>query len=112
MFKLELKYKNQILFAKLKGVLDRKNSYKINNYLNYVIKKHGIKHLVYDWQELKMIDNYGLDALLKSKYYIKKNKGKIYVEGAYGSLEYLRRYLKIPKNECNNLVRERKIYKC
>ena len=109
MFKLELEYKNQILFAKLKGVLDRKNSYKINNYLNYVIKKHEIKHLVYDWQELKMIDNYGLDALLKSKYYIKKNKGIINVYGANRSLEYLRRYLKMTKIENINLVKERKV---
>ena len=39
MFKLELEYKNGILFARLKGILNRKNSYKINNYLNPVIKK-------------------------------------------------------------------------
>ena len=32
MFKLELEYKNGILFARLKGILNRKNSYKINNY--------------------------------------------------------------------------------
>ena len=34
MFKLELEYKNEVLFARLKGVLDRKASFKINNYLN------------------------------------------------------------------------------
>ena len=48
MFKLELEYKDEILFARLKGILDRKASYKINNYLNPVIKKHEIKNLVYN----------------------------------------------------------------
>lgn len=43
MFKMELEYKNGILFARLKGILNRKNSYKINNYLNPVLKKHNIK---------------------------------------------------------------------
>jgi len=47
MFKLELEYKDEILFARLKGILDRKASYKINNYLNPVIKKHEIKNLEY-----------------------------------------------------------------
>ncbi len=107
MFKLELEYKNRILFAKLKGVLNERNSYKINNYLNYVIKKHNIKHLVYDWEDLKMIDNCGLDALIKSKYYIKQNKGIINVYGAKRSLEYLRRYLRIPKLEDVNVIKER-----
>ena len=35
MFKLELEYKDEILFARLKGNLDRKASYKINNYLSH-----------------------------------------------------------------------------
>ena len=51
MFKLELEYKNGILFARLKGILNRKNSYKINNYLNPVIKKHEIKYLVYNFEQ-------------------------------------------------------------
>ena len=46
MFKLELEYKNWILFARLKGILNRKNSYKINNYLNPLIKKHQIKNVI------------------------------------------------------------------
>lgn len=96
MFKMELEYKNGILFARLKGVLNRKNSYKINNYLNYVLKKHEIKYLIYNWEGLKSIDNEGLDALKRSKYYMKCNKGIVRVCGALDSLEYLRRYLKIP----------------
>lgn len=95
MFKMELEYKNKVLFARLKGVLNIKYCYKINNYLNYVIKKHNIKYLVYNWEELDSIDNYGLDAISLSKYYVKKNKGFIRICNAKGSLDYLRRYLHI-----------------
>ena len=73
MFKLELEYKDEILFARLKGILDRKASYKINNYLNPVIKKHEIKNLVYNFEKLEMVDNSGIEALINSKYYIKCN---------------------------------------
>ena len=80
MFKLELEYKNGILFARLKGILNRKNSYKINNYLNPVIKKHEIKYLVYNFEDLEMID-----------------KGVIKVCGVHGAQEYLCKYLKLSK---------------
>lgn len=99
MFKMELEYKNGVLFARLNGKLNRKNSYKINNYLNPVIKKHNIKCLVYNFKNLESVDNSGIDAILESKYSIKLNKGIIRVYGANGFTEALRRYLKIPKIE-------------
>jgi anti-anti-sigma factor len=97
MFKMELEYKNGILFARLKGILNRKNSYKINNYLNPVLKKHNIKCLVYNFENLESVDNTGIDAILNSKYTIKLNKGVIRVCGSSGYNEALRRYLKIPR---------------
>ena len=103
MFKLELEYKNKVLFARLKGVLDRKASFKINNYLNSVIKKHNIKNLVYNFEKLEMVDNAGIDSLLNSKYYIKCNKGSIKVCGVNKVNTYLCKYLKLPivKNEAD-----------
>ena len=96
MFKLELEYKNEILFARLKGILDRKASYKINNYLNPVIKKHEIKNLVYNFEKLEMVDNSGIESLINSKYYIKCNKGAIKVCGVSNANLYLCKYLKFP----------------
>lgn len=96
MFKLELEYKNDVLFARLKGILNRKGSFKINNYLNTVIRKHGIKNLVYNFKDLEMIDSSGIDSLLNSKYYIKCNKGSIKVYGVSDANKYLCKYLKFP----------------
>lgn len=95
MLKLEMEYKEGILFARLKGILNKKSSYKINNYLNPVIKKHNIKYLVYNLKDLEMIDARGIDALENSKYYIKCNKGVIKACEVSKEHEYLCKYLKI-----------------
>lgn len=97
MFKMELEYKKGVLFARLKGTLNRRGSFKINNYLNSVIKKHNIKYLVYNFKDLKMIDEVGVNAIINSKRKIKENKGTIKVCNTFGYFEYLRKYLKLKK---------------
>ena len=77
MLKMDLEFNRGILFVRLKGKLLRKSSYKINNYLNPVLKKHKIKYLVYNFFFLEDIDASGIDAILNTKYIIKNNKGKI-----------------------------------
>lgn len=77
MLKMDLEYIRGILFVRLGGVLNRKSTYKINNYLVPVLLKHKIKYLVYNLYELDEIDESGIDALLNSKCAIRSNKGKI-----------------------------------
>lgn len=77
MLKMDLEFNKGILFVRLKGKLLRKNSYKITNYLNPVLKKHKIKYLVYNFFFLEDIDSSGIDAIINTKYIIKNNKGKI-----------------------------------
>lgn len=77
MLKMDLEYNQGILFVRLNGILNNKNSYKINNYLNPILKKHKIKYLVYNLCLLKDIDESGIDAILNTKIEIKNNKGKI-----------------------------------
>ncbi len=77
MLKMDMEYTKGILFVRLDGVLDRKNCYKLNNYLVPVILKHKIKYLVYNMYLLEDIDSSGIDAILNSKCAIKANKGKI-----------------------------------
>ncbi len=77
MLKVDMEYDKGILYVRLKGVLDRKASYKINNYVVPVILKHKIKYLVFNLYDLLDIDEPGLDALLNTKCAIRTNKGKI-----------------------------------
>ena len=67
MLKMDMEYTKGILFVRLDGVLDRKNCYKLNNYIVPVILKHKIKYLVYNMYLLEDIDSSGIEA----------NKGKI-----------------------------------
>lgn len=77
MLKMDMEYIRGILFVRLGGILNRKNTYKINNYLVPVLLKHRIRYLVYNLYELNEIDESGLDALLNTKCAIRANKGKI-----------------------------------
>ncbi len=77
MLKVEMEYEKGILYVRLKGVLERKVCYKINNYIVPTVLKHKVKYLVFNLFELKDIDEAGLDALLNTKCAIRTNKGKI-----------------------------------
>lgn len=81
MLKININYTNNILYVSLDGILNRMTSYKINNYLIPVILKRNIKCLVYDLDNLNILDDAGVDALLNTKYAIKDNKGSIYLNG-------------------------------
>ncbi len=79
MLKMDMEYERGILFIRLKGILNRRVSYKINNYLVPVISKHTIKNVIFNFANLKSIDESGVDAILNTKCAVKRNKGKIYL---------------------------------
>lgn len=79
MLKMDMEYEVGILFIRLKGILNRRVSYKINNYLVPVISKHKIKYVIFNLGNLKSIDESGVDAILNTKCVVKRNKGKIYL---------------------------------
>ena len=79
MLKLDLEYVQKILFIRLEGTITRRYSYKINNYIVPVIKKHDIKNIVFNLEKVKGIDESGVDAILNVKCTIKRNEGKIYL---------------------------------
>lgn len=81
MLKMDLEYNKGIFFIRLNGALTRKNSYKINNYIIPVIKKHHLKNVIINLNELNEIDDAGMNALLNTKCMVKCNKGKLYVCG-------------------------------
>ena len=95
MLNMDLEYNKGILFVRLKGKLNRKSSYKLNNYLVPVLLKHKIRYLVYNLYELSDIDEAGVDAMLKTQCAIKANKGKICLCEVSESLEQMLKRLKI-----------------
>lgn len=79
MLKMDLEYQNGILFIRLKGNLNRRTKYKFDCYLNPLLEKHKIKKVIYNLSQLKSVDESGIDAVLKTKCIIRRNKGKIYL---------------------------------
>ncbi|MBQ9833741.1 MAG: STAS domain-containing protein [Bacilli bacterium] len=105
MLNMDLEYNKGILFVRLKGNLNRKSSYKLNNYLVPVLLKHKIRYLVYNLYELSDIDEAGVDAMLNTKCAIKANKGKICLCEVSKSLEQILKRLKI-----KSVSNERKVF--
>lgn len=105
MLNMDLEYNKGILFVRLKGNLNRKSSYKLNNYLVPVLLKHKIRYLVYNLFELTEIDEAGVDAMLNTKCAIKANKGKICLCEVSSSLEQMLKRLKI-----KSVSNERKVF--
>lgn len=81
MLKMNLEYKDDTLYVYLKGVLNKRNCYKINSYLNPILKKHKISNLILILIHLRDIDEVGLDSLKRVKYLIKDNNGNMKVLG-------------------------------
>ncbi len=79
MLKMDLEYNDGVLFMRLKGSLERKNTYKLHNYLIPVLLKHKVKYLVCNLYDLERVDEPGIDALIKAKWAIKINEGKFYL---------------------------------
>lgn len=75
MLKINSEYVKGILFVRIEGNLNRRNSYQLNNYLIPVILKHRIKFLVYNLYNLENIDMVGKSALEKCAKAIDANKG-------------------------------------
>ena len=76
---IDIEYKNKIMHIRLKGNLTKKNSKRINYYINPILEKHCIKKVIYNVHNLKDIDYFGIDALKRSKVIVKKNHGKIII---------------------------------
>ncbi|HJJ17043.1 MAG TPA: STAS domain-containing protein [Bacilli bacterium] len=75
MLRINSEYVKGILFVRIEGNLNRRNSYKLKSYLIPAILKHRIKFLVYNLYNLNDIDMVGKKALEQSAKAIDVNKG-------------------------------------
>ena len=104
MLKMDIEYKKDILFVRLKGILNTKNVYKINNYLIPVLKKHNIKYLIYNFYSLEDIESSGIDAIINSKCVVKNNNGKMYFCNVNDKIKE-----KLKKVRCTRIVNEKDV---
>lgn len=95
--KIDMEYRSPILFVRISGSINKKNNYRLNNYLINLLKKYNIKYLVCNLRELDDIDISGMEALINLKCIIKSNKGQMLLCGMHSKLEEYLKPLKIKR---------------
>jgi len=78
---INMEFHKGVLFVRLKGVLIENTTNKLINEVTKFIKENGIRNIVYNIENLKQIDCYGINALINNYDICKKNNGKSLVCG-------------------------------
>ncbi len=79
MLDIDIEAVRGILFVRLNGVLDRQNTFKLNNEVTQLLKKIGIKNIVFNIDGLESIDKYGVKALRNSFKICQNNQGRSFL---------------------------------
>ena len=99
MLNIDIEYKRGILFIRLKGILNKSTSLKLDAILDSAIVGAGIKYLMINCEKLNSIDNEGLKVINKRCLELLGNEGKLLV---CGFNEYVR--LKIESSSLDKLI--------
>lgn len=103
MLNLNMEYKSGVLIVRLIGSLNKLTANKLTDTLIPIIISQGIKNLVYNFNELKSIDETGFKTLLLGYNAILSNNGEVLVVNNRFNLEYFK--------EVNNELSALKILK-
>ena len=87
---INMEYKSGVLFVRLIGSLNKLTSYKLTDTLIPIITSQGIKNLVYNFDELKSIDEVGNKTLLLGYNAILRNGGNVLVVENKFNIEYFK----------------------
>lgn len=79
MLDIEIEPFRGILFVRLSGYLNRQNINKLNKEVIKLVKKIGIKNIVFNLENVKEIDKYGENVLIKSFNICLSNKGQMFI---------------------------------
>jgi len=69
-------FRKGIFFVRLKGDLNKNTISKLEKRVTNVVKKNGIRNIVFNFTNLKSIDIKGINSIFYNYEIIKENKGK------------------------------------
>lgn len=81
MLNIETIYKRGILFVKLYGVINKKNTYKLDDILKSAILKVGIKYLLVNFDNVYYLGGDAFKIISKWNDKLKQMGGKIFICG-------------------------------
>ena len=77
MLRVKLEFYKGILFVRFKGILDKNNIKETD--LNNILEELGFKMVVFNINDIKAIDSYGIKFLINYNTKLKKYNGKAIV---------------------------------
>ena len=80
MLEIDMQPIRGILFVRLKGKLDRRNTSKLNSEVVKFLKRVGIKNIVFNINDLEYMDKYGESALINSFKILKEFQGCVSIQ--------------------------------
>lgn len=86
MLKINWEFHKGILFVRLKGVLNKETIHILKEQVTNLIKANGIRNIVFNINDLKSIDCYGINALLYNYELCRDNHGKSLLCGMNNTL--------------------------
>ena len=81
MLGLDMEYRKVVLFIRLSGELNHNTASRLENEVSKLIAEVGIKYIVFNIENLTLIDMAGIDVLLKNNDIVCHNQGKAFVCG-------------------------------
>jgi len=99
MLNIDIEYKRGILFVRLKGILNKKTSIKLNDILECAIIRAGVKYLMINFENLISIDDEGLNVINENCLKLINNEGKLLTCGFNENIGII-----IENSSFNNLI--------
>lgn len=81
MLEIDMRFKQGILFVRLKGILNGDTCSKLEESLSSLIEDNGIKYVLFNLSKLEYIDKYGINIIIKNYIKISSNDGKFIICG-------------------------------
>lgn len=76
MLNIDMEFKKGILFIRLEGLLNKKNTYKFEQEVIPVVLKHEIKYVVINLDKVICLDSSGVNILIELNDIVKDFNGK------------------------------------
>lgn len=101
MFNYNIEYRENILFVRLIGELNKNNISELDKEIKNIIYNLGIYNIVFNFEQLDSIDSKSITYLISYYNLLKKRKGVSLVCGVHGCLKKsnLLNYMKEISNE-------------
>ncbi len=81
MFQINMEFIRGMLFVRLEGILSKRTSKELNLVLDKMIHEQGVRYFVINLENLKYIDEVGIQSIINHYFDVVMHEGKLVVCG-------------------------------